>query len=470
MIPKTTVSGARIAPDRKARASPHGIEVVVTHDVSDFDALSSAIAALKIYPEARVVLGRRLGRDVRTFLSLHKDRFPTIAIEDVDARIVRRVIVVDVRRAGRLGHIAQLRDRILAGDEDLDVHVWDHHASAPDDIRANFERIDRVGSATTLFVETIRARAVDVDPVEATLFALGIHVDTGSLRYSGTTPRDASALAWLLARGARLGVINRYLDQPFSDGQRRALSAVLGAIRVERIGGARVGVAEVREGHGAGGLDEVTSEALALENLHALIATFVVRGGRLQIVARSRGTLVDVGKALRSVGGGGHATAAAALVHPPGADSALETVLSALRADAPRPARVRDVMSSPVQSVPPDALVSDVEALLASAGHTGAPVMRDGRLVGIVSRRDLESAIAKGRSADPVARHMSQPVKTTEEESFLEDALACMVATDVGRLPVLRGDRVIGIVTRRDVLDVLYDGDGPLEMAAPKTV
>jgi tRNA nucleotidyltransferase (CCA-adding enzyme) len=119
-------------------------------------------------------------------------------------------------------------------------------------------------------------------------------------------------------------------------------------------------------------------------------------------------------------------------------------------------------MSSPVHSVAPSVLVGTLGESLASWGHTGAPVLRDGKLVGIVSRRDVEAALSKGREQDPVARHMSAPVRTTEEDELLDDALARMVSADVGRLPVIRGERLVGIITRQDVLGVLYR-DGPTE-------
>ncbi len=434
------------------------MEVIVSHEGADFDALASAQAALKIYPAARVVLGKRHGRDVREFLSLHKDRFPAVPADEIDLRAVRRLVLVDVRRASRLGHVALLRDRALARDAALEVHVWDHHAAAPDDVPAAFERVERVGSATTLLVEEIRRRGLPVDPMEATLFALGIHVDTGSLRYAGTTARDAAALAWLFDRGTRHAVIGRYLDLPFTEGQRRTLSALLPAIRVERVGGAHIGLATLPEGYGVDGLDEVTSEALALEDLHALFAFFTLHGGRVQAVARSRREWVDVGKVLRAVGGGGHATAGAASVRHADTESTLSAVLAALRAEPPRPTRVSDVMSSPVHSVGPEVAVGSLGDALAAWGHTGAPVLEDGELVGIVSRRDVTAALSKGQGADRVASHMSRPVRTTSEDALLEDALASMVAADVGRLPVLRDRRVVGIVTRRDVRDVLYGG------------
>jgi tRNA nucleotidyltransferase (CCA-adding enzyme) len=438
------------------RATLAHVEIIVTHDVLDFDAFASAVAALKLYPGARVVLGTKLGSDVREFLALHKDRYPTLSARDLVAGPVRRAVIVDVRRASRLAHVPELRDRILARDPELEVHVWDHHGAAADDVPAQVECIEPVGSATTLLVEAIQQRGAPVDPMEATLVALGIYVDTGSLRYAATTARDAAALAWLLARGARLAVINRYANPPFSDAQLRALTAVLGALRVERIGGARVAVAIVPPGYATAGLDQVTSEALALEDVHALFACFPVRDGRLQVVARSRAAWIDVGQALRSVGGGGHATAAAATMRSADVPAAVESLLAALRAHPPQPTLVRDVMSSPVHSVAPVELISALHTSLCDWQHTGAPVVTAGKLVGIVSRRDVEAALAKGRGEDRVARHMSNPVHTTVEDALLEDALTRMATSDVGRLPVLREGRLVGIVTRRDVLAVLY--------------
>jgi tRNA nucleotidyltransferase (CCA-adding enzyme) len=77
--------------------------------------------------------------------------------------------------------------------------------------------------------------------------------------------------------------------------------------------------------------------------------------------------------------------------------------------------------------------MTELAAALQRWQYTGRPVLTDSRLVGIVSRRDLERTLKAHRSAENVAHYMSQPVRTTEEGALLEDALASMASADIGR-------------------------------------
>ena len=178
------------------------MDLLVTHDNADFDALGALVAARKLYPEGVMVLGTGGGgAELQAFLAVHRDRFPTVGMGDVDVAAVRRVVLVDVRRAGRLKGYGPLAARLARGDPGLEVHIYDHHPAAPDDLHGAVEVVAPVGSATTLLVETIRERGVAIDALEATLLCLGIHADTGSLTFAGTTARDAAAVTWLLGQG-----------------------------------------------------------------------------------------------------------------------------------------------------------------------------------------------------------------------------------------------------------------------------
>ena len=435
-------------------------EIVVTHEVADLDGFAAAVAATKVYPEARVVLASPMSGALRDFLALHKDRFEVVLPAEVDQARISKLIVVDVRRAGRLAGLCALVDRVLGGDSSLQVHIYDHHGPGDDDLPGAVERVERVGSATTLLVELVRARAIEVDPVEATLFALGVMADTGALLHPSSTARDAEVLAWLYRQGARVEVIARYLDRPLTGEQRSLLGRLLQAVVVEPLGSDAVGFALATVAERVDGLAEVAEHLLGAWGLTAVFVVCEVEGRWIDVVGRSRSQGVDVGRALMRLGGGGHAGAGAAKV-PAGDPTAVrERLLDALRAAPPVAPAVGQLMTTPALSVRPRTPLLELERLLEREQITGVPVLREGRLVGVISRRDLRRAKQGGRGHLAVDSCMQTHVRTTTPSAPAEAALFLMQRADVGRLPVLEGEEVVGVVTRSDLIRSLYNTRG----------
>lgn len=129
--------------------------------------------------------------------------------------------------------------------------------------------------------------------------------------------------------------------------------------------------------------------------------------------------------------------------------------------------RARDFMTTPVLTVRPDTTVKDVAKLLLRHAISAVPVVDDdGRLVGIVSELDLLLGDVPG---DPVAHvipvppeqapppHVAADVMTRDVLALGEDTDAADVArlmreASLKSIPVLHGERVVGIVSRRDLL------------------
>jgi CBS domain-containing protein len=130
--------------------------------------------------------------------------------------------------------------------------------------------------------------------------------------------------------------------------------------------------------------------------------------------------------------------------------------------------RTRDIMTSPVVTVTPDTSLKDVAALLVERAINAVPVVdAGGRLCGIVSEADLlalEAAAAPGASGARTAPHtarevMSQSVYTLAEETDASAAARMMLRHGLKSVPVVAGDRVVGIVARRDLLRLVARGD-----------
>jgi CBS domain-containing protein len=125
--------------------------------------------------------------------------------------------------------------------------------------------------------------------------------------------------------------------------------------------------------------------------------------------------------------------------------------------------RAGDVMTSPVITLRPDAPVQAAAALLCSHGFTAAPVVdATGAIVGIASEADL----VRGRivpdgwvvppQPDPTVQDVMSPAPSAmRPEDDLADVVALML--DAGRrsVPIVADGKLVGIVTRRDVLRVV---------------
>ncbi len=142
-------------------------------------------------------------------------------------------------------------------------------------------------------------------------------------------------------------------------------------------------------------------------------------------------------------------------------------------------------MTSPAITVGPDTHCKEAAALLVRHRISALPVVdTEGRLVGIVSEADLlalettpdprSQATPLRRRTEPlpsrVAEVMTVEVCTADEDTDLGIVAQRMIETGVKRLPVLRGDRVVGVVSRHDLLKVMARPDEDLEAAVRRTL
>ncbi len=116
---------------------------------------------------------------------------------------------------------------------------------------------------------------------------------------------------------------------------------------------------------------------------------------------------------------------------------------------------VADVMSSPVRTVPPTMPVTEVVRLMYETKHLGFPVVENGALVGIVALSDVHKLSPQDREAMQVKDIMSRTPVTLSPNAPLMDALRIMSVNDIGRIPVIAGRDLVGIVTRTDVVRVM---------------
>ena len=137
--------------------------------------------------------------------------------------------------------------------------------------------------------------------------------------------------------------------------------------------------------------------------------------------------------------------------------------------------KVREVMSTDVVSVPPAMRLKELAVLLSERRISGVPVVDEGTLVGVVSEADILAKQVgrplsrrtpldwifgeppgpgelRKRAAAIVAEAMTTPAVTVEADRSVSEAAALMVDRGVNRLPVMDAGRLVGMVTRADLV------------------
>jgi tRNA nucleotidyltransferase (CCA-adding enzyme) len=432
-------------------------EVIATHGHSDFDAFAAMLAARRLYPGAVVAIGA-LNRNVRDFYRLHADELgPVVEISRLEPDAIRRLVVVETVHASRLGELES-----VALDPGVEKVLFDHHGhEIPDWVRPEAAVLSSDGALTTTLVGVLAERELEPTVLEATAFALGIHEDTGSLTHPTTTQRDVDALAWCLRHGARQDLVAQYLHAPLGEEERSLLNRLMESLEAVDAGGDELLLAAVRWPAYVEGISNLAHKIVDLTDTRALVL-LVEMDTRVFAVVRSRSERIDASVLAAALGGGGHPQAASAIARG-SLDEARAQVLAALAQAEREPRRARGVMSTPARVVAPDESVREAMVLCQRHGQSGVFVAEKGRVVGTVSREDLDKAIGHGLAHAPVRGIMSGRVATASEDATLAELQSRVTSAEDGRVAVISDGELVGVVTRADLLRALEGVEPELE-------
>ena len=476
--------------------------MVLTHTNTDFDSLASAVALAKLWSIERsdypthVVMPRGSNPHVQKFLTYHKHLLPLRGFSTIQPEDVQMVGVVDTQSRDRLGPA----ERWLANASH--VAVWDHHTAVKGDIDPDELVLETTGSLTTVLVEKLQEREVELTEAEASLFALGIRADTGALSYVGTSPRDGEALVWLMKHGASQSAIAEFGHARLSAVQRDVLAEALQKTTRIKHEGVSIGTVHVHTGRGfITGLAAVAEELLQLMSLEVVLLGVVHQNAKgqpfLSLIGRagSRASSVDLNEVMERWGGGGHAAASACSLRLSEAEEVATAAMAADDGDEGQQVRraalaqmetaaygylaqalqqvvgqlptqktATDLMTKKVFCVSPDDSMDEARLTMLRVGKKSTPVVdADGKFVGVLKYNAVIKAAKANKQAQQVKAWMRRDVTTCSASTPLDELELTMESSGAGRLPVVDDEgKLLGLVTRTDVLRErnLYDQIG----------
>ncbi|MFH1035302.1 MAG: CBS domain-containing protein [Pseudomonadota bacterium] len=429
---------------------PRDVEGITTHVNADFDALASMLAAAKLYPEAMLVFPGAQERNLRNFfVETTCYLYNFVKVKNLPFERVRRLILVDTRQKDRIGPLAE-----LAEDPQVDIHAYDHHPDSETDVKASLQVVESTGATVTILTRLMRERGVSLGEDEATVMALGIYEDTGNFTFVSTTPEDYHAAAWLLEQGANLNVVSSLITRELNAEEVSLLNDLIHEAQRVMVNGVEVVLCQVSRDRYLPELAVLVHRYMDMDNLEVILVLARMEE-RVYLVARSRLVQVDVGQIAKSLGGGGHPTAASATLRDLTLVEARERLMTALQSHINPSRHARDLMTSPVITVEPSASLQEANLKLTRYNINVLPVVDGERVLGIISRQTVEKAIFHGLERLPVTEYMDQRVQPIEVDANLSAVEQAVVERRQRLVPVMDQDRLVGVITRTDLLNTL---------------
>lgn len=425
------------------------MDIITSHINADFDSLASMVAAKKLYPKAEIVFPGSQEKKLRDFLEVFH---PTTIkrIKDIDLSKVTRLIIVDTKLPGRIGPLAE-----LLSNKNIKIHIYDHHPFSKGDIRGEVEVIEKVGATATIFAEMLKNKKLHPAPMEATILALGIYEETGCLLFPSTTERDLLAAAYLLKRGANLNIASSFLKMEMSMEEFDVLNELVQSSKEFVIQGIRIKIGKASREQYVGDAAHFAHRMMDMEDIDAVIILLSM-DGKILMVARSKVPELDVSKVMKEFGGG-HPTAASATIKEASLEVVEERLIDMLDSSV-KPGKVAaDIMTRPVISVQSDVPVKDAESMMTRYGVNVLPVLEGETYAGLISREIVEKALFHGfgksraidfSTPDAIIVDPSAPIRMIE---------TLMIEQNQRFMPVVEDGRIIGAITRTDLLRTLYE-------------
>ncbi|MGY4689519.1 CBS domain-containing protein [Salibacterium sp. K-3] len=426
------------------------MEVILSHENMDFDALASIAAASALYPQAVMVLSRQQSEQVKEYLAIYRDHFPFVPEEEVTWDETEHIIITDTPSLDRT-------PAAFMADRDIPVTVYDHHPLREEEKRnGTVYYLDTTGACITILLEEWMKREWIPSESETSLFALGLYTDTGSFSYPGTTLRDLKAGVFLMEHGLNLSLVQQFSEDTLSSRQQQVFQEYLSSAENIEEKGLDIVIAGLETEDYVGSLNVITSRLLETTGADAVITVTGMKN-KVFIIGRSTTARIDLGSLMHTFGGGGHEQAASASVKGASASNIQKKVKQYLLTSISAPLTAETIMSAPVKTITADIRVDEAKRRLIHYGHNGFPVVDEQDiLIGIISRRDIDKAVQHQLGHAPVKGYMSTNCITVSKTTSFEAIQDVFIRHNIGRVPVLDHGNIIGIVSRTDVIEQLH--------------
>lgn len=425
------------------------MNILVGHSNMDLDCFGSLALARYLFPSFIPVKSRLIHPMAKGLYSLYHDHLGFMPSRELKGKKVEKVIVLDTRNVSK---IREYLDYLVPFEGD--VEVYDHHVANDCDIPGADLHEAPYGANTTIIAKELMKRDIAIPSDAATIALTGIFADTGSFTHENVSTQDFGAARWLMNQGASIKMVKQFLRVWHQDFHLDLFHMVLNSISFKKINGYSLLFCHIQLEDQVNGLSDVVQKVFEVENVDGMFAIFSMqKRKRTVVVARSRHDSIDLSSIMKEWGGGGHPKAASATIKELVEIDFVNTLKLFLKDFLEPACNVQKIMTKSVEVLSDKYSVLESSLHLEKIGHTGAPVVNgDRQLVGFLSLRDISKARVAGQMKASVKGYMTHKLYTAAPDATLRDVERLFLDYNIGHIPVIDENRVVGIVTRSDYL------------------
>ncbi|MGD9808668.1 MAG: CBS domain-containing protein [Deferribacterales bacterium] len=427
--------------------------IAITHKNPDFDAVASAYGAYLLHGLDGIVTATSYETSVKEFITTEDVNLPLIHLREKDLESIDRLellVITDCKLESRLEPLNTL---IKKADK---IIIYDHHPSHGQDIEGDEKHIEDIGSCTAIIAHLLKDNNIDISPMDAGILMAGIYEDTGMLTFTSTSVKDMEAAAWLLSKGADLQVISDYVKREMSRDHVFILNELLTNISLVRIGAISIGVSSASSDQYIGEISYLAHKIMDIESLDALFI-MVRTGDRVIMVGRSRADEVNAATIAYHFGGGGHPTAASAVVKNQTLHEAIDK-LNLILHEVVKPVKLAsDIMNSPVKTLNATTTFGQAIDIFMKHNLNMMPVVDGKKPVGLVSRRDILQGLKHKLNNEPINSIMQVEYGAVSPNAPYYAVEELMLGSNQTMIIVEEDGELKGVVTRTDLLRLMHE-------------
>ncbi|MEA2066531.1 MAG: CBS domain-containing protein [Thermotogota bacterium] len=319
-------------------------------------------------------------------------------------------------------------------------------------IQANLKGIFKArGSCTTLMCEELKKNKINITSTEASFFATSIYRETKNFTLMTTTFYDLEIAGWLFSNNASLEIISNYVEKELTDYQQEVLETIIKNVESFELDGINVGTSLIKLEKFPSNIVEIVENAWRQLGYDNLVLAFS-KGRKMIIIARYKREDINFKDVFKNASISVHPYITYARVEVEEPETYFEQVKKTIKENAFEFVTAEDIMSTPVRTVLNEMPVREASKIMENTGHSGLPVIKNNKVAGVITLKDVQKAMKHELKEKKVEKFMNTKLVTVKKSDSVNKALQKMVENDVGRVLVLDEGILSGIITRTDIM------------------